>query len=189
MSRLIFHALSLLSLLAVAACSGVDPGCARLPGGGSYCLQPTTLIAPFEVQQRVDMTFNGQRETMIVELEVDAEGMRFAGLTPFGHKLVQAHYDNLQVTADVLPDKRLDPVLLFAFLQIALWPADSVRGGLDGALRLGESVSKRQVFKDDRLIVDVSYTGIRPPYGNMRIDFPLAGMEIEVTTLDGQATK
>ncbi|MEI7614072.1 MAG: DUF3261 domain-containing protein [Betaproteobacteria bacterium] len=189
MSRLIARALLLLALLAVAACGDSDPGCARLPGGGRYCLQPTTLSEPFEVQQRVDISFNGQRETMIVELEVDADGMRFAGLTPFGHKLVQAHYDNLQVTADVVPDKRLDPVLLFAFLQIALWPADSVRGGLDGALRLDDGVSNRQVFKDGRLVVDVSYTGMRPPYGNMRIDFPLAGMEIEVTTLDGQATK
>jgi len=186
----IFSLLVLLALLgAVAACSSGDPRCARLPGGASYCLQASSAVAPFEVQQKIEFTFNGRCETMIVELEVDADGMRFAGLTPFGHKLVQASFDNRQVSAEVLPDKRLDPALLLALLQLALWPADSVRAGLGATVAVEESTGQRRVLDNGNLVMEVDYTGDRLTNGNMRIAFPAAQIEFAVTTLDTERTK
>jgi len=171
------------SLLAASACTPDDERCAQLPGGARYCLQPTSLLAPFEVQQKLEITYGGQRETLIVELEVDANGMRFAGLTPFGQKLVQASYDNRTVTASRLPDKRLPPALVLAMLQMAWWPAANVRAGLGDAAVLDEGGGQRTISADGKLLVEVGYTG-GPPARDMHIAFPPAGIEIDITTLD-----
>jgi hypothetical protein len=185
MNGLTLTALCLSALLAATACGGRDPRCANLPGGGRYCLQTTAEIAPFDVQQQVDVTFNGRRETMIFELEVDAGGMRLAGLTPFGQKLIQASYDNREARADTLPDDRLDPSLLLALLQITLWPADSVRAGLASrSMVLEEREGMRRVLQDGNVLLAVGYTGSLPPFGDMRIEFPAAHMKFDVKTLD-----
>jgi hypothetical protein len=185
-SRLVLHALL---AAAVSACSPGNPRCARIPGGGTYCLQASAAVPPFEVQQKIEFTFNGRRETMIVELEVDADGMRFAGLTPFGQKLVQASFDNREVRAAVLPDKRLDPALLLALLQLALWPADSVRAGLGTAVVVEESTGQRRVLDNGNLVMEVDYTGDRLSNSGMRIVFPAVQLEFAVTTLDSELTK
>ena len=179
----------LLLLLTVSACSQDDLRCAILPGGSHYCLQYASDIQPFDVQQIIEITLNDRRETMIVELEVDQVGMRFAGLTPFGQKLVQASFDNHQAKAELMLDKRLEPTLLLTILQLALWPIESVRTGLDGSALLDETAGQRRILDGDNLILEVSYTGDRSPFGNMQIKFPSARMALEIKTLDTNSTK
>jgi hypothetical protein len=175
--------LVLAPLLATAACAGLDPRCAGLPGGGRYCLQPTTAVAPFEAQQKVEAAFDGRRETMIVDIEADANGMRVVGLTPFGHKLVQMSYDNSGATATATPDRRLDPALMMAFLQLALWPADSVRAGLGARLTLEEGDGERRILMDGESILTVRYVGAAAPYRRIYLALPSAGLELDVETL------
>ena len=189
MKRLFSSTLFLLLLSTLTACVGPDPRCVSLPGGGNYCLQPTSAVTPFAVQQKVVAVFNGRQETMIVELEVDEEGMRFAGLTPFGQKIAQAGYDNQQVNSGLWPDKRLPPVLLLVLLQLAIWPADSVRAGLGGSAVLEDGEEQRRVLDDGTVLAEVGYTNGQPPYGNMRIGFPAWQVKFEVTTLDANGTK
>ena len=178
-----------LVLIAVSACNSGDPRCTNLPGGGSYCMQETSVLPPFDVQQKVEAVFNGRHETMIVELEVDKDGMRFAGLTPFGQKVIQVSYDNREVIAQVLPDARLEPTLLLALLQLALWPVDSVRAGLDEALVLDERDGQRHILMNGNVVMEVSYTGDRAAYGDMHIVFPSAKLELDVKTLDTHIAK
>jgi hypothetical protein len=181
--------LVLAPLLATAACAGLDPRCTGLPGGGRYCLQPTTAIAPFETQQKVEAAFDGRRETMIVEIEADANGIRLAGLTPFGHKLVQMSYDNREATATVRPDPRLDPALIMALLQLALWPADAVRAGLGARLTLEEGDGQRRILMDGESIMTVSYAGSVAPYRRLHLALPSAGLELDVETLFDMETQ
>lgn len=178
-----------LILIALAACSGADPRCANLPGGGRYCLQTTSVVEPFEVQQIVEVIFDGRRETMLVELEVDGQGMRFVGMTPFGQKLVQGAYDNLEAKTDGLLSQSFEPTMLLSFLQLALWPADSVRAGLEGGCVLEESVGQRRVMGGGNMLLQVSYTGRRLPHGEMHIELPSAKMQIDIKTLDLNITK
>lgn len=98
-------------LLTTAACNndGRATKCVTLPGGGGFCLQPSTAIDPFEAQQTVDIHFQGKVETIIIELEVDSTGMRLAGLTPFGQTLLRVSYDNLTTTATEMPSSRFPP--------------------------------------------------------------------------------
>jgi hypothetical protein len=174
-------------LLVIAACTERDPRCPDLSGRGRYCLQPTTFVAPFEAQQKVDVTLNGRLEQMIVGIEVDADGMRLTGLTPFGQKLVQVSYDNRDVTSAMPPDARLNPALLVALLQLALWPTDTVRTGLSAPLTIVESYSQRRIFAGDEMVLTVSYFGTKTPYQRLRLIIPSVGIELDVETLsDGE---
>jgi hypothetical protein len=173
-------------LLAVTASCGDgehNARCAALIGGGGYCIQPSTAVAPFEIQQKVEFRIRGQSETMIVELETDAAGMRFVGLTPFGQTLLRVGYDNQTTTASTLPDARLPPALLIALMQIALWPADSVRAGLEAPLRLEETAGQRRLLNGDLTTLTINYSGDQPPYRRMQIAIPAAEIELDVETL------
>ena len=183
---LILGVLSVVGLL--SACSGSDPRCANLPGGGRYCLQATSVVSPFDLQQKVEATINGVRETMIAEIEVDAEGMRFVGVTPFGQKLVQTSYDNREAKTTLMMNTPLEPALLLGFLQMALWPAESVRAGLEG-FTLEEGYGQRLVKAGDDVVVQVSYTAGRLPRSDMHVVLPFAHIELEITTLDVNGTK
>jgi hypothetical protein len=176
-------------LLVLSACNSGDPRCTKLPGGGGYCLQATSALPSFEVQQKVETLFNGQHETLIVELEVDLDNMRFVGLTPFGQKMLQMSYDNRVVSAPLLPDARIDPVLMLAMLQLALWPVEEVRSGLDEGLVIVESSRQRQLMMNGKMVMLVSYTGAPVPYGDMHIEFPSAGLKLDIKTLDSSLTK
>ena len=178
--------LALLALLALTACARPDPRCAVLPGGGRYCLQPTTAIAPFAAQQKVDAAIDGRRETMIVDIETDANGMRVAVLTPFGHKLVEMGYDNAVASASARPDPRLDPALAMAMLQLALWPAEAVRAGLDEGgegVALEEGERQRRILSGGEVLMSVSWDGNAAPYRRLTIALPAARLTLEVETL------
>jgi hypothetical protein len=182
--RRLLRSLSLAAVLLAAGCADSDPRCASLPGGGRYCLQATTGIEAFDVQQSVAILFEGRRETMIAQLEADADGVRFVGLTPFGQKLVQLSFDNREVKADTVSATRFDPALLLAIVQIAMWPIERVRDGLDDSMTISESESEREIARDGKRIVIVKYTRDRPPLGDLSIGFPEAALEFAITKLD-----
>ncbi len=172
-------------LMATAACSDDerDARCPALIGGGNYCLQPSTTIAPFEVQQKVEIRFRGQHETMIAELEVNDKGMRLVGLTPFGQTLLKISYDNRAITTSKLPDSRLPPGLLIALLQLALWPANALRTGLEAPLILEESAVQRRILNRDKVILTINYTGDQPPYRRIKMVIHAEDIELDVETL------
>lgn len=183
-----------LSAVAVAtsmlcACAGLPsrPACAGLPGGGDYCLQSTAELAPFDVQQKIEITRDGRRETLIVQLEVDAQGMKMVGTTPFGQKLLQVGFDNRQIRLDSWPDRRLDPVLLMSLVQIASWPAESVRQGLDDAAALEDSPGMRSVHHHGKPVVLIRYTRASPPLGDLAVTLPAAAIDLDIVNLDNIA--
>ena len=194
MRRLAWRGL-LSGLLLVAGCAGDGTSCAAFPGGVRYCLQTTAAVEPFDAQQKLDIAFNGRQETMIAQLEVDADGMRLVGMTPFGQKLLQLGFDNRSVSAEAFAGKGPDPVLLLAVVQLATWPAEQVRVGLgrNNAIDLideqtGEQ-SQRRIVKDGKDIVVIRYTRGHPPSGDMLIRLPAAGVEFTITHLDMAATQ
>ncbi|MEO8409083.1 MAG: DUF3261 domain-containing protein [Propionivibrio sp.] len=177
-----WHLLMLPLLLALVACQD-DTRCAALIGGGNYCLQPTTDVHPFDVQQKADARFGDRRETMIAEIEVDAAGADVVALTPFGHTLLQVHYDNRQATAATLPDQRISPALLMALLQIAWWPADSLRVGLEAPATLEEGAGLRRIVNDGETTLSIAYEGEQPPDRRLRVSIPSADLVIDIETL------
>ena len=178
--------IALVLLLATAACSEQSPDqpCPALIGGGSYCLQPTTAVPPFDVQQKVESRFRDRRDTLIVELEVDAAGLRFAGLTPFGQKLIQLSYDNRSASATTIPDSRISPALLVALLQLAQWPAEAVRAGLEKPLTLEENGNQRRILNRGEPTLTIDYGHGQAPWRKIRMTVHAADLELTIETLD-----
>ena len=176
-----------LLLLVLTACNEAEmkteTPCAMLIGGGSYCLQPTSDLPSFEVQQKIEANFRGRRETMIATIENDEAGLRFVGLTPFGQTLLQVGYDNREMSAATLPDRRLSPALLVALLQIALWPTDSVRSGLEAPLVLEEKPGQRRILRHSETTLVIDYSGDHPPYRRLHLSIPDADLELDIETL------
>lgn len=157
--------------------------CVDLMGNGRYCLQPTTVLTPFNVQQKVEASIKNHNEIIVTEIEVNAEGMQLIGLTPFGHQLVHVNYNNEKAIAVVSPDSRLDPALIIAMVQLALWPVDSVRKGLDEPLTLEEIVGHRRYLANNNLIVDVIYENTTTPANKLHISFPTVGLMLDIESL------
>lgn len=178
-------------LLALSACGEFAPprddSCVGMIGGGSYCLQPSSTLAPFAAQQKVDANFRGHHETLIVDIENDADGLRFVALTPFGQKLLQLSYDNHTTNAAKLPgiktDSRLSPAMLVALLQITLWPAEAVRRGLAAPLTLEENAGRRILANAGVPILSIEYRGAGAPWQLMHLNIPQLGIDIDVETL------
>lgn len=173
----------------LAACAPESPTCARLPGGARYCLQTSEGVVPFEVQQKIDVTFNGQHETMIAQVEVDAAGMHFVGLTPLGQRLLRASFSDGEIRADGVALEKLDPALLLALIQLASWEASRVRPGLDGDAELEEIENGRHLVKDGKAVLRIGYTRGHPPTGDIRIELPGTGVEFSIVTLDESDAK
>ena len=178
------HFFSALIVTLLCACSPEQQECVSLPGttSASYCLQPTQAVAPFSVQQFVELQFAGKKDALVVDLDVDAARMQFVALTPFGQKLIHVDYDNRQVNAYLLPHQKLPPALLLSLLQLASWPADSVRVGLEVSLRLEESGEGRRILHGDDVLVEVTYHSREA----LSITLPAPGLEITIRTLEGQ---
>lgn len=177
----------------LAACGSDGARCTALPGGARYCLQTSAGLPPVDVQQQVDIAFgglDGRRETLIAQLEADADGVRFVATTPFGQKLLQLSDDNRELRVDLSLARGLDPVLLLALVQIAGWPVERVRAGLAPTLEVlevFETEGVRRVIRDSRDgkdLVVVRYTRGLPPHGDLRIELPTASVELTITNLD-----
>ena len=180
-------------LLAVAAlaagCGGdSDPRCTVLPGGVGYCLQTTDGVPPFDVQQRIDMSFRGQQQTLILQTESDDAGVRVVGMTPLGQTLLQLDFDNRQVTA-VSSIKAISPVMLMALVQIGGWPVERVRQGIDPALTIEESAAGRTVWRDGRAILSIRYTRGLPPAGDQVVMLADTDVVMTIVNLNVAETK
>lgn len=179
MMRVFWRASLLLGLALLSACStSRSPSCPRLPEG-QYCLQSTTSIAPFAAQQKVDAYFGNRHETLLMEMEVDAAAMRLVGLTPFGQTLLQVEYDNIAIRA-TLPDSRLDPALIPALVQIALWPRETVQKGLTPELSIEDQTGFRRIHRGDKTVVEITYEGKHPPYQAMHLRLPEVGLALQI---------
>ena len=110
--------------------------------------------------------------------------MRLVGTTPFGHKLLETNFDQRAVVAPHWPAGRLDPVLLLAAIQIALWDEASVREGLTGPAALEASDAGRRLSHDDRIGIAIKYTRGRTPFADMHIVLPEAGVELSIVNLE-----
>jgi hypothetical protein len=140
-------------------------------------------MGPLDVRQQIDLSIGDRRETLIVALQIDSGALRMVGLTPFGQKVVELDYDNATVQVHP-PLQRLDPVMLAALLQIALWPSDVVRAGLSVPLALDETPGGRRIINGRVEVVTVEFGGVTPRYQRLRLKIPAAHIKLDAVMLD-----
>ncbi|MCC7005165.1 MAG: DUF3261 domain-containing protein [Ottowia sp.] len=179
-----------------AACSGHHPRCTTLPTATTYCLQTTAEIPAFSAQQKIDIAFKEQRHTLIADLNIDAQGVRLIGLTPFGQTLIHIQDDNRTITTLAPPvanspkntaaylAPRFDPTILIALIQLALWPEKALRIGLQAPLTLEESPELRRILNRDKPILIIRHSDdMNMPYQTLHISMPDIALEIDIQTL------
>lgn len=166
----------------LAGCAS-DPRCPNLPAGPRYCLQNTAAVAPHVALQDIRIRRGDLDERLIAQLEVDAEGMRLAGLTPMGQRVLEASFDNREARAESLAGDRVDARALLSLVQLATWPAESVRAGLGDDCILAETPAMRRLQRDGRTIMAVARTGEPPNYQRLEITLPDAGMTVTVEAI------
>ncbi len=174
--------LTLLLLIALTGCAS-DPRCPDIPGGPGYCLQATSAVAPYVALQDIRIQRGDLDERLIAQLEVDAEGMHLAGLTPMGQRVLEAHFDNREATASSLAGDRIDARALLSLVQIAVWPAASVRAGLGEDWELLETPALRRLLRDGASILEVARIGEPPAYRQLDIHLPDAGLSLTVRAI------
>lgn len=177
----------LLALLGACAHAPRSDTCAEL-GAIGYCAQPTAGMAPFSTTRLVHLTHAQGRERLIVQLEVDEEGLRMAGLTPFGVRVLWISLDR-DGRLDIESKAPMDARQILAGIQIADWPADRVRAGLRGATaRLVESTSEagatRQVLDGERVVFSARCEGARPLCRRAQLRYETLGVTLDIETLD-----
>ncbi len=187
-SALFVRTSSLLSIAALA-CT-VLAGCAQnarcpiIPGGPMYCLQDTNSVPPFNALQDIRIRRGDLDERMIAQLEVDATGMRLAGLTPMGQRVFDVVFDNKHATANSIADNRLDFRVLLALVQLAVWPRDRVEAALPSGFRLEEIGHERRLLHEDRAIAAIARSGEPPAYTTLDISISAAGLNVMIETID-----
>jgi hypothetical protein len=181
--KLIGHCLVLVAIGLCSACAKLPDDCTALPGGGPFCLQPSTAVTTFSVQQKVDVRLGQRRETMIAALESDASGMQFIGLTPFGQKFMDVKYDNRTVQVLQSPSEKMPPAMLLALMQIALWPSEAVQRGLGDLYQVQDNAGERLVLSNGEVIVRVEHDATGVPYRRMHVMIPAIDLELEMQTL------
>lgn len=172
-------------VLSLAGCSSLTPAgnCAAWQEM-AYCLQPTSAIAPFSALQKIELHRAGRTETLIVSLEADQKGLRLAGLTPLGQKVMQAVFDNRDLTVEAaLPEGDALGRQILALVQLVWWPTQAVRQGLpSGGPLLEEEPGRRRLVRDGRQLLAISYDGS----GQVAVEDSTLGLDIRIEDLEGQ---
>jgi hypothetical protein len=167
----------------------VRPPCVALNAQASYCLQHPSALGEFTALQRVDFHWQDRTETTLTEIECDASTMRMAVLTPMGQKLLEVRYAPPRVEQLAGPASRLDPAMLIALVQMALWPADNVQAGLRGPVEWRSGNGNRQLFVSGKPLVEMEFDGTLPypERLTMRIESPR--MQLDIRTLHDEAAQ
>lgn len=175
----------MLPLLALAACASLAPraNCAAWQEM-VYCLQPAGSVAPFWALQKIDVHRAGRSESLIVSLEADESGLRLAGLTPLGHKVMQVMFDDRGIVVEAaLPEGDVLARQIIALVQLVWWPSEAVRAGLmSGGPLLEDGPAMRRLVLDGRPLLAISYGDS----GQVTIVDSMAGAEILIAHLEGQ---
>jgi hypothetical protein len=171
------------TLATLSGCAS-DPRCPDLPGGPRYCLQTTGDVTPFSALQDIRIRRGDLDERLIAQLEVDAAGMHLAGLTPMGQRILEAHFDNREATAGSLAGKRFDARALLSMVQLAVWPAESVRAGLSEGWELDETPALRRFLREGISMLEVERSGEAPRYRRLDIRVPDAGLTLTIKAIE-----
>ena len=179
--------LALLILLLLPGCRRPDPADIFVAPGVPFRLCAPEAAPDFFVTQEVRFGLpGGRRETLLATVENRAGGLNLVASTPMGQTLfiVKVAGGAGAVDARVPLPGRLDPRVLPALVQFALWPVEAVRANLRPGIRLEEDGAKRTLLRNDKVVWTVAREGAEPPYTHLFLEHPGLGLSLDIRTLE-----
>jgi hypothetical protein len=176
-------------LLPVILLLSALPGC-RGPAAGEVAVAPEVnfrLCLPetgpaFFALQELAFSFpGGRRELVVAAIENKGGAMNLVVSSPLGQTLftVQVRGRAALVDARVPLPPGLDPQLLPALVQLALWPAEALRAGLEPGTTLEQDGPRRSLLHKGRVVWTVARDG-----AGLVLENPAQGLTVRVRTLE-----
>lgn len=175
--------LSLPIALLLAGCG--EENCPALPGGIAYCLQVPASGPRLAALQHVVIEANGHREILLARIENGDNKFVFVGLTPLGQTVLTLTWDGKQARAAWPPgmQPRIEPAVLVAMMQMALWPVEVTRRGLPSHADWREDAGRLRLSVDGRAVAEIERRGPAAPYDSIALTLPVAQLVLNITTL------
>lgn len=123
-------------------------------------LSPAALGAAISVQQRLSFEGGGHSGVLDAALEVDAEQLRFVGIT-LGQRVLALQFDGKTLQSwrhPALAEQLRDEDVLDD-LQLTLWPAQAIRQALPAGWRIEDSGLRRAVSAAGVPVALIEYSG------------------------------
>ncbi len=179
--------LLLLLPLLLAGCRRPATTRVYLAPGMPFRLCPPEAGPDLSVTQEVVFQFpGGRRETALAAIENQGGRLSLVASTPLGQTLfvVRAQDGEVKVDARIPLPGDLDPRVLPALVQLALWPAEALRAGLGPEARLEQDGARRTLLYQDKVVWTVIWEGTAPPYRRLELTNPVLGLSVRVRTLE-----
>ena len=137
--------------------------------------------AMFVTQEVVFQLPGGAEETAIAVLENRAAAFSVVASSPLGQTLFIIRLDGTRVRVDarVPVPGDLDPRVLPALVQFALWPAGAVRQGLGPDVTLAEEGPRRSLLRKGRPVWTATRQG-----GLLLLENPAMQLKVRIRTLE-----
>ncbi len=163
-------------LLGVAALAGCKALFLPLP---VLQLRPVDLGPPRTIEQRLQITRRGQAVVLEGVADVSATRVQLIA-TALGVRLYDLEYDGRRVTPGPAgsPPGSLPPEVALDDFLLLYAPTDALAAALPRDLRLVAGPGRRQLFRRERLLLEISYEGSDPENGrshlrNVALDYDL----------------
>jgi hypothetical protein len=186
-----------LAALIAAIFGCILAGCAHAPpvtscvsfGGAGYCLQPPAT--KFFMTQSVELTHPQGVERLIVQVEVNDDGIKLAGVTPFGRRVLWAQFGAAGLLTDMPSDAALSAAHILVGLQLAFWPLERAQHGLCGtSARLMETADgTRRLLDGDTVMFNASCDGVRPQCRRAHLHYPTLAHSLSIETISVETPK
>jgi hypothetical protein len=179
----------LLPLLAIflGGCRNPSTGPLLLGRGVPFVLRSPSEGPRLFVTQEVLFQLPGDREErLLTSLENDADHLSIVASSPMGQTLftLQLRQGIVTVDARVPLPKEFDTRLLPALIQLANWPLEDLRKGLEADASLQEVDQIRSLRRKGRIVLTLQREGTVPPYRKIVLELPSASMRAIITTLE-----
>ena len=153
-----------------------------LAPGLRFRLRPAAEAPPMFLTQEVVFRLpGGAEETAIAVLENRAPAFSVVASTPLGQTLFIVRLEGARVRVDarVPVPGDLDPRVLPALVQFALWPAEAVRRGLGPDAALLEDGPRRTLLRKGRPVWTATRDGAL-----LRLENPAMQLTVRIRTLE-----
>lgn len=174
----------LLVVALVAGCQSLSGQSVQVPvAGGNYQLQHSWPEKPVQLWQKVEWQKGEQQRIFMVSAVFEHDRLLLVALSPLGHELFRSELGSANgITfkgSKAFNDSRL-AMQVWADLQMALWPLDSVNSNLEG-MSLQATQTKRELWYNGQLLWSSSNDDVSQ---QRVIQNKSMGYQLTITTLE-----